>query len=93
MKRHLPYSTPEGYFQDLQQRLADIPGKKQATTFQKFSPYLAPAAVFAVAVVVGNVIINRTAAPAAASAREVVEYLMDSDLTLSQLEDAIFYSD
>lgn len=93
MKRHLPYSTPEGYFQDLQQRLADIPGKKQATAFQKFSPYLALAAVFAVAVVVGNVIINRTAAPAAASAREVVEYLMDSDLTLSQLEDAIFYSD
>ncbi|MBR4788237.1 MAG: hypothetical protein IK030_00815 [Bacteroidales bacterium] len=92
MKRHLPYSTPEGYFQGLQQRLADIPGKKQATTFQKFSPYLALAAVFAVAVVVGNVIINKTSAPAA-SAMEVVEYLLDSDLTLSQLEDAIFYSD
>ena len=92
MKRHLPYSTPEGYFQGLQQRLADIPGKKQATSFQKFSPYLALAAVFAVAVVVGNVIINKTSAPAA-SAREVVEYLLDSDLTLSQLEDAIFYSD
>lgn len=93
MKRHLPYSTPEGYFQDLQQRLAGIPAKKQATSFQKLSPYLALAAVFAVAVVVGNVIINKTAAPVAASAREVVEYLMDSDLTLSQLEDAIFYSD
>lgn len=92
MKRHLPYSTPEGYFQGLQQRLADIPGKKQVTTFQKFSPYLALAAVFAVAVVVGNVIINKTSAPAA-SAMEVVEYLLDSDLTLSQLEDAIFYSD
>lgn len=92
MKRHLPYSTPEGYFQDLQQRLADIPGKKQATTFQKFSPYLALAAVFAVAVVVGKVIVNKTPAPTA-SAREVVEYLLDSDLTLSQLEDAIFYPD
>ncbi|MCR5759942.1 MAG: hypothetical protein K6G39_06285 [Bacteroidales bacterium] len=92
MKRHLPYSTPEGYFQDLQQRLADIPGKKQATTFQKFSPYLALAAVFAVAIVVGKVIVNKTPAPTA-SAREVVEYLLDSDLTLSQLEDAIFYPD
>lgn len=92
MKRHLPYSTPEGYFQDLQQRLADIPGKKQATTFQKFSPYLALAAVFAVAIVVGKVIVNKTPAPTA-SAREVVEYLLDSDITLSQLEDAIFYPD
>lgn len=92
MKRHLPYSTPEGYFQDLQQRLADIPGKKQATTFQKFSPYLALAAVFAVAVVVGKVIVNKTPAPTA-SAREVVEYLLDSDITLAQLEDAIFYPD
>ncbi len=92
MKRHLPYTTPEGYFQNLRQRLADIPEKKEATTFQKFSPYLALAAVFAVAVVVGNVIVNRTSAPTA-SALEVVEYLMDSDLTLSQLEDAIYYPD
>ena len=78
---------PDGYFEDLRTRLSAIPAQeKRPTRFQKFAPYLALAACFAFAVVAGNLILNRTAMPAA-SEDEIIEYLIDSDITLAQIED------
>ena len=87
MSKKIEYKVPDGYFEDLRTRLSAIPAQeKQPTRFQKFAPYLALAACFAVAVVAGNLILNRTAMPAA-SEDEIIEYLIDSDITLAQIED------
>lgn len=60
-----PYGTPDGYFEYLEMRLTDIPNKAVVETkktrtgfFVKLSPYLALAAVFAVALVLGNLILK-----------------------------------
>lgn len=93
MKRQMPYSTPEGYFGQLQQRLGNIPGREHAALpWQKFSPYLALAAVFAAAFILGGILLNKTASSSAGK-DELVEYLIDSDLTLAQLEEAVYYYD
>ena len=87
MSKIIEYKVPDGYFEDLRTRLSAIPAQeKQPTRFQKFAPYLALAACFAVAVVAGNLILNRTAMPAA-SEDEIIEYLINSDITLAQIED------
>lgn len=87
MSKKIEYKVPDGYFEDLRTRLSAIPAQeKQPTRFQKFAPYLALAACFAVAVVAGNLILNRTAMPAA-SEDEIIEYLINSDITLAQIED------
>ena len=89
MSKKIEYKVPAGYFEDLRTRLSAIPAQeKQPTRFQKFAPYLALAACFAVAVVAGNLILNRTAMPAA-SEDEIIEYLINSDITLAQIEDFI----
>lgn len=87
MSKKIEYKVPDGYFENLRTRLSAIPAQeKQPTRFQKFAPYLALAACFAVAVVAGNLILNRTAMPAA-SEDEIIEYLINSDITLAQIED------
>ena len=87
MSKKIEYKVPDGYFEDLRMRLSAIPAQeKQPTRFQKFAPYLALAACFAVAVVAGNLILNRPAMPAA-SEDEIIEYLINSDITLAQIED------
>ena len=87
MSKKIEYKVPDGYFENLKTRLSAIPAQeKQPTRFQKFAPYLALAACFAVAVVAGNLILNRTAMPAA-SEDEIIEYLINSDITLAQIED------
>ena len=87
MSKKIEYKVPDGYFEDLRTRLSAIPAQeKRPTRFQKFAPYLALAACFAVAVVAGNLILNRTAMPAA-SEDEIIEYLINSDITLAQIED------
>ena len=87
MSKKIEYKVPDGYFEDLRTRLSAIPAQeKQPTRFQKFAPYLALAACFAVAVVAGNLILNRTAMPAA-SEDEIIDYLINSDITLAQIED------
>ena len=87
MSKKIEYKVPDGYFEDLRTRLSAIPAQeKRPTRFQKFAPYLALAACFAVAVVAGNLILGRTAMPAA-SEDEIIEYLIDSDITLAQIED------
>ena len=86
----MPYSVPEGYMQDMQQRLEAIPDRaKGSSSWQKISPYLALAAVFAAAFVIGGTLLKRTVP--SSSSEEIAAYYMDSDLTLAQLEDAYFY--
>ncbi len=93
MKRQVPYRAPEGYFEDLQQRLSAIPGKEQQpSAWQKVTPYLALAAVFAAAFIAGNFLVSKTTVPQATS-EEVIEYLMNSDISLAQLEEAIYFSE
>ena len=90
MKKQMPYSMPEGYLKDMQQRLEAIPARaKGSSSWQKVSPYLALAAVFAAAFVIGGTLLKRTVS--SSSSEEIAAYFMDSDLTLAQLEDAFFY--
>lgn len=90
MKKQMPYSVPEGYMQSMQQRLEAIPDRaKGSSSWQKVSPYLALAAVFAAAFVIGGTLLKRTIP--SSSSEEIAAYFMDSDLTLAQLEDAYFY--
>lgn len=87
MKKHYPYSAPQGYFDSLQQRLSDIPVRK---TRVNLAPYFALAVSFALAVLAGNYILMKTTANSPASEEEIVEYLIDSGTTLAQLEDAAY---
>ena len=87
MKTNIPYSTPEGYFESLQNRLSEIPARR--TRFN-FTPYLALAASFVIALLVGNYILMKTAGNQSASDEEIVEYLIESGTTLAQLEDAVY---
>ncbi|MCR5519532.1 MAG: hypothetical protein K6F21_04295 [Bacteroidales bacterium] len=87
MRKNNGYNVPEGYFESLRTKLSAIPAQeKQPTRTQKFAPYLALAACFAIAVLVGNFVLNKTTVPAA-SDDEIIEYLISSDITLAQIED------
>ena len=94
MKKQMPYSVPEGYMQSMQQKLEAIPDRAKGvgsrpSPWQKISPYLALAAVFAAAFVIGGTMLKRTMP--SSSSEEIAAYYIDSDLTLAQLEDAFFY--
>ena len=95
MKKQMPYSVPEGYMQSMQQKLEAIPSRVGAgsrpSPWQKISPYLALAAVFAAAFVIGGTLLKRTIP--SSSSEEIAAYFMDSDMTLAQLEDDYFYSE
>ena len=93
MIKKIQYRVPEGYFENLETRLSAIPAQeKQPSRMQKFAPYLALAACFALAVLVGNLVLNRTSVPAA-SDEEIIEYLISSDITLAQIEDYLIINE
>lgn len=93
MSKKIQYNVPEGYFENLKTRLSAIPAQeKQPGRIQKFAPYLALAACFAIAVLVGNLVLSRTAVPAA-SDEEIIEYLISSDITLAQIEDYLIINE
>ena len=57
-------STPEGYFENLQQRLQEIPSRPaRVTVRQRVAPWLAYAASLAVLVSLGNFVLRKAAAP------------------------------
>lgn len=85
----MPYSTPEGYFENLNDRLSGVPYLKGRV---HLAPYLALAASFMLALLAGNYILMKTSASQPASDDAIVEYLIESGTTLAQLEDA-FYND
>jgi len=69
MSKRTDISTPEGYFDSLQSRLADIPRREEERAsaapkgIRRLAPYAAFAASIAVAVVLGNFILRSTAVP------------------------------
>ena len=81
MSKRTDITTPEGYFGDLQARLLEIPARQQPArvgTVRRLTPYLAIAASFLAIVLVGNAILNRTAAPAEDDTWAYVSYLADA---------------
>ncbi len=76
----LPYRVPEGYFEGLESRLSEIPdrqglGKSSAAgLFSKVAPYLAMAACFTLALVVGKFLAGRTQLEAEPAAAEYSRY-------------------
>ncbi|MBO4264278.1 MAG: hypothetical protein J5871_06350 [Bacteroidales bacterium] len=88
MKKKIPYSTPDGYFEALKRRLSDIPAEHRTQARPlgaKWVPYLALASFFAAAVVLGNLFLSGTTGRGGATEDEIVEYLIDSGTTLAQL--------
>ena len=64
MNKRNDISTPEGYFGNLQERLLEIPARPaRVSTVRRLAPYVAIAASFLVAVILGNAILRTTATP------------------------------
>ena len=62
MTKHSDIKVPEGYFQDLQQRLQAIPEQAQSPRgIARLAPYFAYAASIAVLALVGSFILRKTA--------------------------------
>lgn len=100
MTRKTTYTTPEGYFEDLQQRLRAIPQEHPAVAeapaktapLRRLSPYLALAAAIAAVVVAGNAVLRHTATPALEADaiqltdEELVDYLIAEGLSIEHIE-------
>ena len=57
MKKRIEYNVPDGYFEGLRTKLSAIPAQEERPSrVQRFAPYLALAACFGVAVLVGNLV-------------------------------------
>ena len=62
MSKRNDITTPEGYFENLQQRLSEIPARPaRGSTVHRLAPYAAIAASFLVAVLLGNAVLRHTA--------------------------------
>lgn len=75
MTRKSDISTPEGYFENLQERLSAIPRQqevsKPAATIRRFTPYLAYAASLLILLSVGTFVLRKTTvAPEVQQAQE-----------------------
>ena len=80
MSKRNDITTPEGYFENLQHRLSEIPARPlRVSTGHRLAPYAAIAASFLVAVMLGNAILRKTA-PASAEDETwtYVSYLADA---------------
>lgn len=62
MVRKNDISTPQGYFDELKGRLGDIPHRDRRGV-RIFAPWIAIAASMLLAVLIGNFILRKTAAP------------------------------
>ena len=80
MSKRNDITTPEGYFENLQQRLSEIPARPvRVSPVRRLAPYAAIAASFLVAVLLGNSILRHTApAPAEDDTWTYVSYLADA---------------
>ena len=71
--------TPEGYFENLQGKLSEIPARPaRVSTVRRLAPYVAVAASFLVIVMIGNFVLGRTASPAEDDTWTYVSYLADA---------------
>ena len=87
MKKNFPYSSPEGYLENLQYRLSEIPARRSRINF---IPYLALAASFLILLAVGTMVLSRST-KSWPDEDAIIEYLIESGTTLAQLEDAVNY--
>ena len=92
MTRKNDISVPEGYFQDLQQRLRTIPSREvKPKVIQIVSPWLAYAASLAVLLAVGNFVFHRAAATAPEDSQwDYISYLsrsLDPDGQIELMEE------
>ena len=79
MTRKNDISTPEGYFEDLQQRLSAIPSREQRVSpMRRMAPYLAYAASLAAVALIGSALLRSTAVPAEDDSWAYVSYLADA---------------
>lgn len=79
MTKRNDISTPEGYFQNLQERLEAIPSRPQRVTLaQRVSPWLAYAASLAILAVLGNFIFSRAVLQPVDDAWDYYAYLSQS---------------
>ena len=79
MSKRNDITTPEGYFENLQQRLSEIPARPvRVNTVHRLAPYVAIAASFLAVVLLGNAVLSRTAAPAEDDTWTYVSYLADA---------------
>lgn len=80
MSKRNDITTPEGYFENLQLRLSEIPARPvRVSPVHRLAPYAAIAASFLVAVLLGNAILRHsTPAPAEDDTWTYVSYLADA---------------
>ena len=79
MSKRNDITTPEGYFENLQARLSEIPARPaRVSTVHRLAPYVAIAASFLAVVLLGNAVLSRTAAPAEDDTWTYVSYLADA---------------
>lgn len=92
MTRKNDISTPEGYFQNLEERLRTIPSREvKPTVIQRISPWIAYAASLAVLAAVGNFVFGRAAAVEEDAGWDYVSYLsrsLDPDGQIELMETA-----
>lgn len=97
MTRKNDISVPEGYFQQLEQRLQTLPQREvKPTVIQRVSPWLAYAASLAVLVGLGNFIFGRAAATEDDNTWDYVSYLsqsLDPDGQIELVETAYLTDD
>jgi hypothetical protein len=86
MRKKLPYSVPEGYFESLSARLSAIPAKEAPRTrsFRHVAGALAIAASLAAGVLIGTNI-SRQKDAASTFQDDIIAYLIDSGTTLDQI--------
>lgn len=91
------FKVPEGYFENLKERLNTIPEKSEApapaTFWQKFRPYLVMAASFAASLVIGTAILKTTAGPKISETDQFYSELGYADLIPVTLADPAIYED
>lgn len=89
MKKQLPYSTPEGYFDNLRTRLSEIPADQQSPKTVRPSAFktVAPWAIALAACAVAAVVLLSRPGSQQTSDDDIIEYLIDSGTTLAHLED------
>lgn len=88
MRNKMPYSVPEGYFQEMQEKMKTVPYLRARVSP---TPYLALAASFLLLLGIGTFILSRTAPADYVTNEEIAEYLIESGTTLAQLEEVVYY--
>lgn len=89
MKNKLPYSVPEGYFENLESRVTENISRRPGLS-QRLAPAMAIAASMLILLGIGSLIVGNHRIPAAQTALtedEIIEYLIDSRAPLAYFDE------